>query len=69
MQKVKFGDLTVRQIKKICSTVEDCLHCPLCYMGRFSEIGCEIRRQTPITYPLDNEYEVEIDLPDEGEKQ
>lgn len=55
--KVKFGDLTVRQLAGICSQYPDCRGCPL--LDDAVTVQCELAMAASYT-PI----EKEIDLPD-----
>ena len=60
--RVKFGDLTVRQIAGFCGQYPDCKGCPL--------IDDAVTRQCMLALSaMDVPLEVEINLPDEEEKE
>lgn len=60
--KVKFGDLTVRQIAGFCSQYPECRGCPL--------IDDAVSWQCMLALSaMDVPLEVEINLRDEGEKE
>lgn len=60
--KVKFGELTVRQIAGFCSQYPDCTGCPL--IDDAVTVKCRLAMDA-MGVPLESE----IDLPDEEEKE
>lgn len=69
--KIKFGDLTVRQLDKICAKNEECRNCPLCKRlpGVPPFYICDVDPTRTIPSLQSDRYEEEIDLPDEEVKQ
>ena len=61
--KIKFGDLTVSQVKEICKSHTLCDVCPLAYEWRGS-FRCRVCNNNPDLYWTDEK----IDLPDEEVK-
>ena len=59
--KVKFGDLTVRQIAGVCSQHPDCVGCP--FIDDAVTLQCQVASLARSVH-----LEVEIDLPDEGDE-
>lgn len=60
--KIKFGDMTVRQIAGLCSQYPECRGCPL--------IDDAVMTQCMLALSaMDAPLEVEIDLPDEEVKE
>lgn len=50
--EIKFGDMTIEQIRKICSQVDDCIDCPLCCVESPSRIGCILKVDAPVDFPV-----------------